>query len=224
MRKTILTICCLLPGHINFAQTAARTLIYGNISGDFGSPMGFRSTLSCLFARHHEVSAGFNYYSRRGRDIPEDYHSTGLFSNEELYPQQTYTGGRITYSYVLYPRRRADQIRLAIGAGIAYGRLSSPYNYVKNTGKGFFSFTNWTNDIRDENQGMFLMNAMVHLTPCRGFGFSLGPYAVISDGFSGGGFSAGILFGKVGNHIPIRDPIKVAASRARHQKKIFWKK
>ncbi len=125
---------------------------------------------------------------------------------------------------MLYPKRRADMVRWVVGVGIGYGLLSSPYNYVKQRGSGFFSFTNWTNDVRDNNQAMLLLNANLNFTPDRMFGIAAGPYALISEGYSGGGISVGILLGKVGNHVHIRNQAKSARFRERRQKRMFWKK
>jgi hypothetical protein len=201
-----------------------KVLIYGNFGVDIGLPTGIRLTASCLFLKHHELSVGYNYYSRRGQHIPGNYDQRGFFNNDIVYPQQTYSGVRATYGYVMYPHRRADKLRYVVGGGIAYGMLSSPYDYQKVTTTGIFSFSNWTNKTQDREQGQLLLHASLQFTPCRGIGFNMGPYAVLGEDYNGGGINFGILFGRAGNHIFLRDPVKRAASRARHRKKMFWLK
>lgn len=205
MRHTLFTILGLLILSLCQAQQH-KALVYANLAGELGSPLGFRASLSCLFERHHEISFNYNYYSRRGPDIPANYDEGGLINLGIYYPTQTYNGVRLTYNYILYPKRHSDFLRFKFGGGLGYGMLSTPGNYSSTNSGGIFSFKSWHHERTDVSQASAVVEAGLHFTPTRGFGLSASPFAFLSDGFSGGGVSLGLMFGDIGGHRYPRRP------------------
>lgn len=198
MKNISLTAFGLLCLNICQAQHPNKTFIYGEVSSVVGSQFGLRASLSCLVEKHHEISFGYNFYSRNS---PHTHNNEGNLNPFDLFvPQQTYSGAMLTYSYILYPRRHLDLFRWKLGGGLGYGLLATLGDLVA-TGINSFS-----TEIHHQPQPSISLNAGLQFTPTRGFGLSAGTFALLSDAFSGGGISFGILFGEVGNHRGSRKP------------------
>jgi len=136
-RYTLLTLLSLLAFQ-GYAQKegTARVFVYSDIGAGGGSPNIFKPTANVLFLKRHELSFGYAYYERRGRDIPEDYDKRGLPSNRIIYPQESFSAATVTYGYVLYPKKRPYIVRYVLRAGVAVGHRASPYNYTLVNGAG----------------------------------------------------------------------------------------
>ena len=131
-----------------------------------------------------------------------------------VYPQESFSSVGIAYGRVLYPKRGRDVVRYILRAGVEYGHRSSPFNYMREP-SGWFG-SNWSHETHESDAFAITLNPVFQYTPARAFGLGFGPYAIFSDHFSGAGFSAYLLVGKVSNRIPerrIKDRRRMEASK-----------
>jgi hypothetical protein len=198
---TVLIVCCLIASPASGQQQGtAKVFVYSNLSIGLGYPFAFRGSASALFDRRHEVSAGYTFFERKATGIPTGYENYGLLDNSNHYPQEDFRGIELTYGYVVYPHRFADRIRYVLRAGVFIGQQSTPYNYYPVSQTGFISFgPNYGHATRERTAAAFVIHPTFDYTPRRAFGTSLGLYGILSEDYSGGGVSVGILLGKVGN-------------------------
>jgi hypothetical protein len=182
-------------------QGKAKAFVYTNLSVGLGYPFAIRASAACLFKKRHELSAGYAFYDRKAQGIPADYKNY-FFNNENNYPQEEVRGLEITYGYVIYPHRFADRIRYTLRAGMLIGHQSTPCDYYPVVQTGFISLgPNYGHDTRERTIGAFVIHPTFDYTPRRAFGLTAGVYGIVSEDYSGGGVSIGILLGKVGNRM-----------------------
>ena len=212
MRCYLLSLALLLYTLTAAAQVYPRSdkqaFVYTNTGFAIGSPAGIRLSLATLFNSHHEISLGYNYYSKKAHAIPGDYlESQGWnFGFTPAYPQDEWSGVAFTYGYVIYPRRHS-KLRYVLRAGVLAGTLTTPDQFTPRAGgfnlfgpknppptPGYYSHTS-----TDHEGYAFLLQPSMDYSPSRAFGLSLGAYGIFSDGMNGGGITAGILLGKVSN-------------------------
>jgi hypothetical protein len=140
----LMLIGFLMPADVAAAegQGTARTFVYSDIAFGVGGPMAFRATANCLFLKHHEIGLGYNSYWRKGPDVPAGakyyhipggprYYSSSSDATLTTYPQETISGLALTYAFVLYPKKKPDELRYLLRAGILLGRRSNPYDLRK---------------------------------------------------------------------------------------------
>lgn len=228
MRPYLLSLAFLLCMTTAAAQvypaSDEQVFVYANTGFALGSPSGLRFSLATLFASHHEISVGYNYYAKKSRETPSDYleNQGWNLGFTSTFPQDDWSGLAITYGYVLYPRGLPKH-RCVLRAGVLAGTLTTPDEFTprysgfnlfgpKNPAPtpGYYSYTR-----TGRNGYAFLLQPSIDYSPSRAFGLSLGAYAIFSDGMNGGGITASMLFGKVSN---MRRPMSQRAHERRKQR------
>jgi hypothetical protein len=170
-------------------------LIYANVSARIAPLYGASISLASIIGKHHEISAGFTGYLQESPDYPPDFkcgfckHGLG---NEGIY------GVAVNYGYVLYPHFRPGIFRFVLRAGVMLGQQGTINNFqpVTNPGPNDDNYT-FTNDYRPASA--LQLHPTLDIALGRNPGISIGPYALFSRDFNGGGLTLGMLLGRVGN-------------------------
>src|ERR1044072_3031776 len=115
------SIFCIMGSANAQEQRPSGNLAYASISGGYGLPVAFATTVSYVFHRRHELSFGYSYFERRAKEIPEDYESAGLYGRTH-YPQESFRGVTLSYGRVLFPKRAADRLRFVLRSGLLIGQ------------------------------------------------------------------------------------------------------
>ena len=215
---SLMLACFFIAAYDSAAQGqgTANVFVYSDIAFGIGEPWGFRATANCLFLRHHEIGLGYNSYWHRGPEVPDgtEYYNSS-YTAITTYPQETISGAALTYAYVFYPKKKPDQLRYLLRAGLLLGRRSAPYNFHE---LNALSKT-WEFDYSEEPVTAFIFQPTINVTPTKAFGMTAGAYLLLQEHISGGGIFMGLQIGKVGNHFRYQAAEKRAAWRARLAKR-----
>lgn len=192
--RYVFCICSLLATSPAPAQRSEKVRVYGEAGVGLGSLCAVKATLSVLLQKHHELSAGYSGYVRRGRDIPDSWQEEPLFTKTFQFPWQTFSAATISYGYVWHAQKKTDKLRYVLRGSIATGQLSTPVHYRMIPGR----LPHWESDYADTRLTAFALSLVAHYTPVKFVGLSAGLYGMFSERLNGGGVTVGWLVGNVG--------------------------
>ena len=194
---------CLNLTPLIVAAQSSKTPIYvwAEPALGIGSPGCFQLPLRALVANKHELSIGFIEAYRRGSEVPANYSA---FLNLSLFsaPPTFLDACILSYGYVVNLPTSDNAARFVARGGVLYGTLSDPQNFQRNTGSFFKSYYFQR---KETFAAGVLLNPALQLALSRGFGLTLGAYALAAPKMWGGGFSFGMMVGHLTNRV--RNPL-----------------
>ena len=169
-------------------------LIYANISARIGPLYGPSISAAALIGKRHEISAGYaNYFQATA--YPPDFvcgsckHGLG---------KDWIQGVVLNYGYVLYPRYQPGIFRFVLRAGVMIGKQRILENFQP-VAQPSSRDDNYTFTYSDRPAAALQLHPTLDIAVGRNPGMSIGPYAIFSRDFKGGGLTLGVLVGRVGN-------------------------
>jgi hypothetical protein len=177
------------------AQRGPKPVYYFDVGGNVGTPhaYGLRLRLATVIAKHHEIGVGYQAFIQRGRNFPEDFWCGTCVHNLR---KDLLSAAAISYGYIVYPKFFPKKLRIVLRAEALVGEEFVAVNFRKVPGAGPEA-DNYTYDKDRRVTAALLLRPTIAILTVPALGVSVGPYALLSRHFSGGGLSVGLLLGRV---------------------------
>ncbi len=201
MRSLLIALLLYCCSTFVYAQTDSTAItakirypyIYAETGLSLGTHASAYADLNMVFQKDNIISLYYLNCGRNSPTVPKDY-GTDFFG---LQPLQIVSMYGITYGKVFYTN--SPLLRYVLKGGISAGTVSTPVNFVKVYGGGWFGPDySYTND-KQFTVGI-LLNPEIEFPLGRYFGFTFGAFADINPISTVAGINLGLIFGKVRNH------------------------